>query len=259
MALTGGRIHLERSHDGQVAHLTLENGQYNVVTFETRRRMQELFAELDADSSVRVVVIRGAGENFTSGGDIAGFMEVEPFGLTDLGHDITAPARSPKPVIAAIDGYCFGVGLELALAADIRVATRRARFALPEMNLGMIPGSGGTQRLARLIGLSRAKYHIMTGTRFSGQQALDWGLVSELADDADGLTDVAEALVEKLLGFSAAALRTAKEVLDRGADGPLYTGIELERKSYAMLRSTRDFAEGVAAFGEKRKPAFTHR
>jgi 2-oxoglutaroyl-CoA hydrolase len=139
------------------------------------------------------------------------------------------------------------------------VATRRARFALPEMNLGMIPGSGGTQRLARLIGLSRAKYHIMTGTRFSGQQALDWGLVSELADDADGLTDVAEALVEKLLGFSAAALRTAKEVLDRGADGPLYTGIELERKSYAMLRSTRDFAEGVAAFGEKRKPAFTHR
>jgi 2-oxoglutaroyl-CoA hydrolase len=259
MALTGGRIHLERSHDGQVAHLTLDNGPYNVVTFETRRRMQELFAELDADEGVRAVVIRGAGENFTSGGDIAGFMEVEPFGLTDLGHDITAPARSPKPVIAAIDGYCFGVGLELALSADIRVATRRARFALPEMNLGMIPGSGGTQRLARLIGLSRAKYHIMTGTRFSGEQALDWGLVSELADDADGLTDVAGALVAKLLGFSAAALRTAKEVLDRGADGPLYTGIELERKSYAMLRSTHDFAEGVAAFGEKRKPAFTHR
>lgn len=259
MALTGGRIRLDKSHGGQVAHLTLENGQFNVVTFETRRRMQELFAEIDADGGVRVVVIRGAGENFTSGGDIAGFMEVEPFGLTDLGHDITAPARSPKPVIAAIDGYCFGVGLELALAADIRVAARRAQFALPEMNLGMIPGSGGTQRLARLIGLSRAKYHVMTGTRFSASQAADWGLVSELADDADGLTSVTEALVTKLLGFSAAALRTAKEVLDRGTDGPLSTGIELERKSYSMLRSTRDFAEGVAAFGEKRKPVFRHR
>lgn len=259
MALTGGRIRAERSHDGQAAHLTLDNGPYNVVTFETRRRMQELFTELDADDAVRVVVIRGAGEHFTSGGDIAGFMEVEPFELTSLGHDITAPARSPKPVIAAIDGYCFGVGFEVALSADIRVATRRAQFALPEMNLGMIPGSGGTQRLARLIGLSRAKYHIMTGTRFGAPQAHDWGLVAELADDADGLASVTEALITKLLGFSAAALRTAKEVLDRGSDGPLYTGIELERKSYAMLRSTHDFAEGVAAFGEKRKPSFTHR
>jgi 2-oxoglutaroyl-CoA hydrolase len=258
MALTGGQIHLEKSHDGQVVHLTLENGKYNVVTFETRRRMQELFAGIDADPGVRVVVIRGAGEHFTSGGDIAGFMEVEPFGLTDLGHDITAPARSPKPVIAAVDGYCFGVGLELALSADIRVATRRAQFALPEMTLGMIPGSGGTQRLARLIGLSRAKYHIMTGTRFSAQQAADWGLVAELAEDADGLAGITEALVTKLLGFSGAALRTAKEVLDRGTDGPLYTGIELERKAYTMLRSTRDFAEGVAAFGERRKPAFRH-
>lgn len=259
MALTGGQIHLDKSHDGQVAALTLDNGTYNVVTFETRRRMQELFAEIDADDSVRVVVIRGAGEHFTSGGDIAGFMEVEPFRLTDLGQDITAPARSPKPVIAAVDGYCFGVGLELALSADIRLATRRAVFALPEMNLGMIPGSGGTQRLARLIGLSRAKYHIMTGTRFSAQQAADWGLVSELADDPGGLTGITEALAARLLGFSAAALRTAKEVLDKGADGPLYTGIELERKSYAMLRSTHDFAEGVAAFGEKRKPVFRHR
>ena len=259
MALTGGRIHLDKSHDGQAAHLTLENGPFNVVTFATRRRMQELFAEIDADDGVRVVVIRGAGENFTSGGDIAGFMEVEPFGLTDLGHDITAPARSPKPVIAAVDGCCFGVGLELALAADIRIATSRAQFALPEMNLGMIPGSGGTQRLARLIGLSRAKYHVLTGTRFSAPQAADWGLVSELANDADSLTGITEALVTKLLGFSAAALRTAKEVLDRGTDGPLYTGIELERKSYSMLRSTHDFAEGVAAFGEKRKPVFRHR
>src|ERR1700739_3382627 len=177
MALTGGQIHLGKSHDGQVVHLTLENGKYNVVTFETRRRMQELFAGIDADPDVRVVVIRGAGEHFTSGGDIAGFMEAEPSGLTGLGHNITAPGRSPKPVIAAVDGYCFGVGCELALSCDIRLGTPRTRFALAEMNLGMIPGSGGTQRLARRIGLSRAKFHIMTATRIPAQQALDWGIL----------------------------------------------------------------------------------
>jgi len=259
MALTGGEIRLERSHDGRVADLTLENGPYTVITWEMRQRMAELFAEIDADAAVTAVVIRSAGKHFSSGGDIAGFMEVEPVDFTDLGHNVTAASRSPKPVIAAIDGYCFGVGLEIALSADIRLATSRSEFALPEMRLGMIPGSGGTQRLARLIGLSRAKYHVMTGERISAAQAADWGLTSGTYDDADGLADGLAKLLDALLGFSPLALRTAKEVLDRGTDGPLYTGIELERKAYAMLRSSADFAEGVAAFTGKRKPAFQGR
>ncbi|MBW0089808.1 enoyl-CoA hydratase/isomerase family protein [Pseudonocardia sp. KRD-184] len=257
MALTGGDVLLEKK--GPIAHLTLSHGKYTVVTWEMRQLVADRFADIDADPDIRVVVVRSDGEHFTSGGDIAGFMEVDPMDFTDLGHNVTAPARSTKPVIAAIDGYCFGVGCEMALSCDIRLGTPRTQFALPEMNLGMIPGSGGTQRLSRLIGLSRAKFHIMTATRISSQQALDWGILAEVHDDREALDSAADALAEKMAGFSPIAQRTAKEVLDKGIDGPLYTGIDLERKAYAMLRSTHDFAEGVAAFGEKRKPEFTGR
>lgn len=259
MALTGGEIRLDRGHDGRVAYLTLDHGPYNIITWETRQVMAERFAEIDADEAIQVVVVGAAGDHFSSGGDIEGFMEVDPIDFTDLGHHVTASARSPKPVIAAVDGYCFGVGLELALSTDIRVATTRSQFALPEMRLGMIPGSGGTQRLARLIGLSRAKYHILTASRISAHQAGDWGLVAEVCEDRPALDAEVERIVETLLGFSPLAARTAKEVLDKGADAPLHSGIELERKAYAMLRSSKDFAEGVAAFGEKRTPKFQGR
>ncbi|MGH3311025.1 MAG: enoyl-CoA hydratase/isomerase family protein [Streptomyces sp.] len=259
MALTGGEIRLERGHDGRVAYLTLDHGKYNIITMETRQVMADRFAEIDADKDVQVVVIKGEGEHFSSGGDIPGFMEVEPVDFTDLGQNVTAPSRSPKPVITAVDGYCFGVGFELALSTDIRIATERSEFALPEMRLGMMPGSGGTQRLARLIGLSRAKYHVLTASRIKAQQAGDWGLVSAVVADRAAMDAEVERLVTTMLGYSPLALRTAKEVLDKGVDAPLYSGIELERKAYAMLRSSHDFAEGVDAFTNKRTPKFQGR
>jgi 2-oxoglutaroyl-CoA hydrolase len=258
VALTGGEFRLEREHDGQVAVLTLSRpDRMNAITWEMRGQMLERFREIDADDQIRVVVIRQDGEQFSPGGDIPGFMEVEPHDFIDLGHNLTAPARSPKPVIVAIDGYCFGAGLELSMACDIRVATRRSQFGQPEIRLGMIPGSGGSQRLLRYLGRSRAKYYVMTGERFSADQAHDWGLVASMVEDREALDHEVQRIAEMLLGYSPLALRLAKEVIDAGADAPLATGIELERKAYSLLRATHDFAEGVDAFVNKRKPEFT--
>jgi len=258
MPLTGGEVQLSHERDGKVAVLTLSRpDKMNSITWEMRGQIEDRFREIDADEDVLAVVIRGDGEMFSPGGDIPGFMEVEPTDFIDLGRNLTAPSRSPKPVIAAIDGYCLGAGLELAMSCDIRIATRRTELGQPEMRLGMIPGSGGTQRLSRLIGRSRAKYYVLTGERFSAEQAHHWGLLAKLAEDENDLDVQLDKLLDTLTGNSALAMRLAKEVLDAGIDGPLATGIELERKAYSLLRASHDFAEGVEAYKEKRKPVFT--
>jgi 2-oxoglutaroyl-CoA hydrolase len=258
MSLTGGEVRFTREHDGSVATLTLSRpGKMNSITWEMRGRVEEHFAEIDGDDDIRAVLIRGEGQAFSPGGDIPGFMEVEPKDFIDLGRNLTAPARSPKPVVAAIDGFCLGAGLELAMSCDIRIATRRSELGQPEIRLGMIPGSGGSQRLARFIGLSRAKYYILTGERFSAEQAEAWGLLATVVDDEGALDYEVDRVLATLTAHSPLALRVAKEVLDAGVDGPLATGIELERKAYSLLRASRDFAEGVEAYMAKRKPQFT--
>ena len=173
---------VERDEARSVATITLDVPEkMNRVSMAAREQLAALFAELGADTNVHVIVLTGAGDKaFTAGGDIPGFMEKQPEHLSRLHWNVAAPERCPKPVVCAIRGFCLGVGLELALACDFRVCTDDAQLGLPEIGLGMIPGSGGTQRLARLIGLSRAKDVIMRRKRISAQDALAWGLVSEV-------------------------------------------------------------------------------
>ncbi len=183
-------------------------------------------------------------------------MERSPEELSVLHKNVAAPERSPKPVIAQLQGYTFGVGLEIALACDFRVASDTTLLALPELKLGMIPGSGGTQRVARIAGLGRAKDMIMRARRIPAAEAYQWGLLT-LVTPQDELEAAVQSLVDELLEFSPLALRTLKQVLNASQEGPLSSGLEIEGYAYGMLRSTDDFKEGVDAFYSKRKPNFT--
>jgi 2-oxoglutaroyl-CoA hydrolase len=245
---------------GPVATLWIDRqAKMNTMTVAMRNEFPAIFHDIDGDDAVRVVVIRGAGAKaFSAGGDLAEFLTLAPADLERWGDTLTSAERCRKPVIAAIDGYTMGAGLELAVACDFRIATYRSEFAFPEIRLGMIPGSGGTQRALRLIGMTRAKLFMLTGQRIPAERAEAWGLITQAVAD-DGLDRAVDGLAGELAERAPLALRTLKMVLNRGADAPLETALELERKSYAWLRSTRDYEEGVRSFVEKRAPKFEGR
>src|SRR5574342_324902 len=231
----------------------------NTMTFAMRNEFPGIFSGLEADEGVRVIVVRGAGgKAFSAGGDVAEFLTLAPADLEQWGDTLTSAERCRKPVIAAIDGFTMGAGLELAVACDFRIATLRSEFAFPEVRLGMIPGSGGTQRALRLMGMTRAKLFMMTGQRIPAERAEAWGLITQAVPD-DGLDAAVAALARELGERPPLALRTLKVVLNRGADAPLETALELARKAYAWLCSTHDYAEGVTSFLEKRPPKYTGR
>jgi 2-oxoglutaroyl-CoA hydrolase len=254
MAYDGFRV--ERDAERATVTITLDvPGKLNRVSMAARDELRTVFEELDRDEGVRFAILTGAGGSFTAGGDIPGFLERSPWHVSRLADNVAAPERCTKPVIAALRGYCFGVGLELALACDFRLAADDAQLGFPEVTIGMIPGSGGTQRLARLIGLGRAKDVIMRGRRIDADEALALGIVTQVVapEELDGAV---ARLVEELSRHSPLALAMAKRVLNQAHEGPLAQGLELEGLAYGLLQQTHDFREGVEAFGEKRPPEF---
>ncbi len=253
-------IRIERTHDGRVGKIIIDRtDKMNALTVEMRQAYGRAVGELSDDPEVRVVVVQGAGDKaFSAGGDVAQFLKLAPHDLVAWGKEMETTEACLKPVIAAIDGFALGAGFELALACDIRIATERSEFALPEVRLGMMPGSGGSQRLLRLLGPSRAKYWLFTGRRMAAAEAERLGIVSRVVP-AGGLDAAVEELVQDFLRLSPLSLGVLKRTLQDGADVPLGTALELERKAYAYLRSTHDYEEGVRAFLEKRPPRFEGR
>ncbi len=235
--------------------IILDRDEYNTISMAQRDQLKAAFEALDEDDRVRVIVVRAIGKHFSSGGYIMGFLEATPEHVSKLAWNVAAPARCAKPVIAANRGYCFGVGFELSLACDFRLVTETTQYALPEQKLGQIPGSGGSARLQKIVGIARTKDIVMRSRRIKGQQAYDWGIATEIVADGE-LEAATDALVKELVGFSPLAQRTAKKLLNDTEDSSLAIAIELEGHCYSRLRSSEDFAEGVKAFHEKRVPVF---
>lgn len=234
----------------------------NALTIKTRAEGAAAFDELRDDEGVRVVVITGAGDKaFVAGADISEFA-----GRTALDQREVMAARSlftaidtfPKPVIAMINGYCLGGGCELALSCDLRVASQSASFAQPEINLGLIPGGGGTQRLTRLVGEGKAMELILTGDLIDAQTAFRIGLVNAVVPAADLEAHTME-LANRIAQKSPVALRLAKEAVKLASRSTLDEGLRREVDLFALCFSSSDKEEGVRAFLEKRQPEFKGR
>jgi 2-oxoglutaroyl-CoA hydrolase len=251
--LDGFRVEVDEARER--ADIVLDRPPLNVITMPQRDQLRAVFEALDLDARVRIIVLRAVGEHFSSGGNIRGFMEATPETVSNLAWNIAAPQRCSKPVIAANRGYCFGVGFEISLACDFRLVSETCLYALPEQKLGQIPGSGGSARLQKMVGITRTKDIVMRSRRIPARQAYDWGVATECVAD-DRLEAATDALVEELRAFSPLAQRTAKKLLNDTEDASLAVAIELEGHCYSRLRSSEDFKEGVEAFHAKRPPQF---
>lgn len=256
---------LEVKHDGGVACVTLNRpDKRNAVDDAMRDALAATFAGLDDDSAIRVAILTGAGPAFCAGADLTAHGNVTARSTHIATPVVTRPRLSAplesfsKPIIAALNGVAVGGGLELALACDIRIAAAGARFGLPEVKIGSIPGSGGTQRLAGTVGRSFAAHMLFTGDPITAEQAMATGLVSEvLAPDA--LMERAWALAKAIASNAPLSLVAIKKAFRAATDQPLTAGFELERALYGALTLSEDRAEGRAAFREKRKADFKGR
>lgn len=234
----------------------------NALNGQVRQELMAALDGLEGDDRVRVVVITGAGEKaFVAGADIGEFAERTPIqqrSAMEGRRVFEAIAEFPRPVIASINGYALGGGCELALACDLRIAGRSARLGQPEVNLGILPGGGGTQRLPRLVGVGRAMRLILTGELISAEEAERIGLVDEVVDD-DSLSARTRELAASIAKHSPVALKLIKEAVRASAEMPMAAGLALERELFITAFSSEDRTEGVNAFLEKRAPDFKGR
>jgi enoyl-CoA hydratase/carnithine racemase len=246
-----------------IGTIRLERPPMNALNIEIQEDLRAAAHAFTADHDVRAVVVYGGEKVFAAGADIKEMADMSYVAMSARAGALTsafdAIARIPKPVVAAIAGYALGGGCELALACDWRVAAPDAKLGQPEINLGIIPGAGGTQRLARLIGPARAKDLIMSGRFVTAEEALAIGLVDKVVPTGAGVYDAAVAMVKPYVNGPAAALRAAKMAVDGGLEMDLASGLTWESQLFAGLFATEDKNEGMAAFVEKRKPNFTGR
>ncbi len=232
----------------------------NALNMTVRRQMAGIFRDFADDSELRCVILTGDEASFAAGADILDMSKID---TVEMYHRHTerlwnAVAECPVPVIAAVNGFALGGGLELAMHADIIVAGRSAKLGQPEVNVGIMPGAGGTQRLTRAIGKFRAMLLCLTGEIITAEEARHMGLVSKLVDDAEVMTTALK-IAEKIASLPPIAVAQVKEVILHGQDAPLSTALALERKAVQILFATQDKAEGMQAFLEKRKPTYTGR
>ena len=233
----------------------------NALNPDTVRELKAALEEVSAREDVGVVLLTGAGEKaFIAGADIPIFREftsIEAMDFALLGQGVLEYIeRMPQPVIGVINGFVLGGGCEVAMACDLLIAADTAKFGQPEVNLGLIPGYGGTQRLPRLVGRNIAKEMVLTGDMISAQRAHDIGLVNKVVPAAD-LMSTARDIAKKILSRGPVAVRTAKMAMNRGLDLDLGNACALEASLFAAGFSTADLVEGITAFLEKRKPNFT--
>lgn len=246
----------EKDEAKKAGYVIFDRAPMNTVSFKARSQIAAIIEAMDEDPDIRVIVIRGANGVYSSGGDIAGFLKVGRDGMHDLHWNIAAPERANKPVIAAIEKWAMGVAFELALAADFRLVTENSQLALPEINLGITPGSGGTVRIAHLAGLTRAKEMIMRGRRISAIEAFNWGLITEVVPNGT-LDEAIDRWVADLAARPQIPLTALKRVLNSTYDTPQNVGLQLEGQTFEKLRPYPEFKHGVESFLEKKKPDFS--
>jgi enoyl-CoA hydratase len=246
-----------------IATITLNNPPSNVLSTSVLQELDHIFGTMEAIDTIRVIIFTANGRFFSPGADIN---EIDHLRRVHEGADLSARGQSllnrierfDKPVIAAINGACLGGGLELAMACHIRMAAAGAQLGLPEVNLGLIPGFGGTQRLPRIVGPSRAAELILTGESISSEHALRIGLVNRVAADADLLPE-ANRLAGMITTKSRLAIQSALRAIRTGLDSPLAEGLAREAELFGDLCETLDKKEGTSAFLEKRPPNFSDR